>query len=117
MTYKGMFIMENIKNYFNDKEIFMVGALDSLGVPYTMDNIELKSFVELTADYFNQHSIKLTSVNLCSLGRNKTWELEKIIKRDYTVEEYIKQNKLSSEFVINRKRKEEDWLFPTNPDF
>lgn len=109
--------MENIKNYFNDKEIFMVGALDSLGVPYTIDNKELKSFVELVAESLQKQGINLTYVNICSLGRNKTWELENIIKKDYTVEAYIKQNKLASEFVINRRRKDEDWKFPTNPEF
>lgn len=109
--------MQNMKTYLKDKEVFMVGALDSLGVPYTMDNTELKSFVELTAESLKEQGINLTYVNLCSLGRNKTWELEKIIERDYTVEEYIKQNKLASEFVINRKREDEDWTFPTNPAF
>jgi hypothetical protein len=43
--------MENIKNYYENKEIFAVGALDSLGVPYTKDNYEMKSYIELTVDF------------------------------------------------------------------
>lgn len=109
--------MENIKRDLKNKEVFMVGALDSMGVPYTADNIELKSFVELTAEALEKQEINITYVNLCSLGRNKTWELEKIIERDYTVSEYIKQNQLASDFVISRKRQDEDWTFPTNPNF
>lgn len=109
--------MENIIEHYRDKNIFMVGALDSMGVPYTIDNDKMTSFVDLTALELKKQGLKIEYVNLCSLGRNKTWELEEILKRDYTVSQYNKLNKLASEFVISGKRKEEDWPYPTNPKF
>jgi hypothetical protein len=109
--------MENIKKYYKNKEIFVVGALDSLGVPYTKDNNEMKSYIELTVDELKNNGINLTYFNMSSLGRNKTWELQEILARDYTIGEYNKWNKNASRFVIDGKRKEESWPFPTNPEF
>lgn len=109
--------MDNLIKKYKNSEIFMVGALDSLGVPYTIDNIEMKSFVELVVDEMKRNGININYVNLCSLGRNKTWELEKILESDYTIEKYVKFNKAASEFVIQGKRTDESWNFPTNPKF
>ena len=95
----------------------MVGALDSLGVPYTQDNNELKSYIEITADKFKEKNLNLTYFNMSSLGRNKTWELQKILDKDYTIGAYNKWNKNASKFVIEGKRKDESWTFPTNPHF
>lgn len=109
--------MDNIIKYYNSKEIFIVGALDSLGVPYTQDNNELKSYIELTVDKLKEKKLNLTYFNMSSLGRNKTWELQKILDRDYTIGAYNKWNKNASKFVIEGKRKDESWPFPTNPYF
>lgn len=109
--------MENIINFYKDKEVFMVGALDSLGVPYTLDNTEMKSYIELVADALSQHGIHLTYFNMSSLGRNKTWELQRILKHDYSIGEYNRWNQYASLYVISGQREEESWPFPTNPNF
>lgn len=109
--------MENIVNYYKGKEVFIVGALDSLGVPYTADNFEMKSYIELTADELTNNNIDLTCINISSLGRNKTWQLQSILDRDYSIGQYNKLNQQASDYVISGGRKDEAWLFPTNPNF
>lgn len=109
--------MEHIIETYKNQDIFLVGALDSLGVPYTIDNNKMKSFVELTADLLRRKGLNIIDCNLCSLGRNKTWELEKVLQRNYTIGTYQKLNKLASQYVISGKREREDWPFPTNPNF
>jgi len=109
--------MKNIERYYTNKEIFLVGALDSLGVPYTKDNNEMKSYIELTGDALKASGINLTYFNMSSLGRNKTWELQKILNRDYTIGQYNKWNKNASRFVIEGRRTDESWPYPTNPKF
>lgn len=71
----------------------MVSGLDSLGVPYTLDNKDSKAFIDLIVEIFRQEGIKIEYVNLCSLVKNKTWELIDILERDFTKEEYYRSNK------------------------
>lgn len=58
-----MSVVNNINNHIKEEELFIVDALNSLGVPYTKDNTELKSFVELTVDSLieSKHPIFLYS--------------------------------------------------------
>lgn len=109
--------MDSIKMYYKDKEIFLVAALDSLDVPYTKDNYKMKSYMELSVDKLKELGLNLTYFNMSSLGRNKTWELQKILERDYTMGDYNKWNKNASKFVIEGRREDESWPFPTNPEF
>ena len=101
----------------NKYDIYMVGALDSLGVPYTADNIKMKSFIDITADYFKEKGLKINYVNLCSLARNKTWELVDILKTDYTKEQYYKLNQRFSHVVTTNTSKTARFNHPTNPNF
>lgn len=109
--------MNSIINHYKNKEVFLVGGFDSLGVPYTADNTKMKSFIELTADRLKKMGIDLTYCNISSLGMNKTWELQQVLDKDYTAEYYNRYNQNLSEYVISGKRKEESWPFPTNPEF
>ncbi len=98
-------------------DIYMVGALDSLGVPYTADNKQMKSFIDMVADKYKEKGIKINYVNLCSLARNKTWELKEILDKDYTKEQYYKLNQNYSKMVTTNKSKNSRFNHPTNPDF
>lgn len=69
---------------------YMVGALDSLGVPYTKDNEQVKSFIDLVADQFKQEGILINYVNLCNFARVETFDLQKILRRDYQKGQYYK---------------------------
>ena len=96
------------------KEVYLVSALDSLGVPYTMDNQDSKSFIDLLADTYIEKGYDVSYVNLCSLGRNKTWELIDILEKDYSKGEYYKKNKRYAQIVIDRKTR---FKHPVNPGF
>lgn len=76
--------MEHIIETYKNQDIFLVGALDSLGVPYTIDNNKMKSFVELTADLLRRKGLNIIDCNLCSLGRNKTWFYKETIPLELT---------------------------------
>lgn len=103
---------------YKDSNIYMVSGLDSLGVPYTPDNTESKSFVDLVADEFKKHGIHIEYVNLHCLAKNKTWELKQILDKDYSKEEYYKINKKLNKFVIDHaKEKNSRFDHPVNPTF
>ena len=101
----------------NKYDIYMIGALDSLGVPYTADNIKMKSFIDIVADYFKDMGLKVNYVNLCSLAKNKTWELIDILDKDYTKEQYYKLNQRFSHVVTTNTSKTARFNHPTNPNF
>ena len=108
----------NIFEKYKDSSIYMVSGLDSIGVPYTADNIESKSFVDLVADEFKSRGINIEYVSLHSLARNKTWELKKILDTDYTKQEYYKVNRKLNKFVVDRsKDKNSRFNHPINPNF
>lgn len=107
-------------NNYNQNETFIVGGLDSMGVPYTYDNDIHKSYIELTVDKLKEMGINVSYYNISSLGRNKTWELQTILDRNYTIGMYEELNRNASKYVIGGGRKasgEEGWPFPTNPYF
>lgn len=108
----------NIFEKYKDSHLYMVSGLDSLGVPYTIDNNEIKSFVDLVADKFKEEGIRIDYVNLHSLAKNKTWELKQILDRNYSKSEYYKINKQLNKFVIDRsKEKNIRFNHPINPKF
>lgn len=110
--------MENIIKKYKNSNVYMVAGLDSLGVPYTPDNIELKSYVDLVADEFKKHGINIDYVNLHSLARNKTWELKKILDTDYTKQEYYRISKRLNKLVIDKSKTQKiGFKFPSNPNF
>lgn len=109
--------MSFIEKYKNSS-VYMVSGLDSLGVPYTLDNELHKSFVDLVADEFKKNGINIEYVNLHCLARNKTWELKKILDKDYTKEKYYKINKKLNKMVIdNSKNKDSRFDHPINQEF
>ncbi len=101
----------------NEYDIYLIGALDSLGVPYTIDNIESKSFIDIVADYYRNQRLLVNCVNLCSLAKNKTWELIEILKKDYLKSQYYKINQKFSKKVIDDTSKEGRFNHPVNPSF
>lgn len=108
----------NIFEKYKNSNVYMVSGLDSLGVPYTIDNVERKSFVDLVADKFKEEGIHLEYVTLHSLAKNKTWELKKILDKDYSKGEYYKTNKMLNKVVIDRaKQKNSRFNHPINPEF
>lgn len=55
-------------------KVFMIGALDCYGVPYTPDNLEQKSYLDLIAEKLGE-LCDIDYVNMHSIAFNKTWEL------------------------------------------
>lgn len=108
----------NIFEKYKNSNIYMVSGLDSLGVPYTFDNTEIKSFVDLVADKFKEEGINIDYVNLHCLAKNKTWEFKQILDKDYSKGEYYKINKKLNKFVIDKSTdKDSRFKHPINPEF
>lgn len=109
--------MENIIKKYNNSNVYMVAGLDSLGVPYTIDNTQSKSFVDLVVQEFRVNGINIEYVNLCSLARNKTWELKEILEKDYTKGQYYKINRKHSKLVVDSAGNNIRFNHPVNPNF
>lgn len=110
--------MNTVVEKYKNSSVYMVSGLDSLGVPYTLDNTHSKAFIDIIADQFKQNGISIEYVNLCSLAKNKTWELINILKSDFTKEEYYKRNQKYAQLVISRgSEKNGRFNHPVNPNF
>ncbi len=113
------------KKYY-DNELYMIGALDCFGVPHTPDNKIQKSYIDMLADDLKVNNINVNYVNMHSIGFNKTWELRKLIDKDYTKKEYYDLNLAQSKkavakknifpFPLHEKFLSDYYDNPTNPD-
>lgn len=108
---------EEIFNTYEGKEVFLISALDSLGVPYTADNLKMKSFSDLIKDKFEASDAKVKYINMCNLARNKTWELLKYLEKDQTKGEIYKLHQEYAQIVTTDTRPEARFGHPVNPDF
>lgn len=94
-------------------KVFMIGALDCYGVPYTPDNLEQKSYLDLLAEELGE-LCDIDYVNMHSIAFNKTWELESLLKKDFTKEKYYNLNKRLSQKVITTSNR---FDHPVNENF
>ena len=55
------------------KDLFLVGASDSIGVSYTRDNVEHRGFFEMIADYleFNYNVVAANCFHMSTYNDNK----------------------------------------------
>ncbi len=51
--------IDKIKKKYNDDEMFLIGALDCLGVPHTPDNTEVKSYIDMVADNLTTYGLNV----------------------------------------------------------
>jgi hypothetical protein len=72
------------KNSIN-KDITIIGGLDSIGVPYTPDNYDTKSFFDLIVEYLKEIGINVISANIFNPVRNRTFELQLLLKENHKV--------------------------------
>ncbi len=97
--------MNTIFKKYKDSKIYMVSGLGTLGVPYTIDNINSQSFIDLLAYKFKEEKVNVEYVNLCTMASTTSYELINILEKNYSKGAYYKQNRHLNSFVISSNKK------------
>lgn len=80
-----------LRNILNQSVI--ISGMDSLGVPYTPDNYDQKSFLHFIKDQLLNLEIDIEVFDFHNMGRNKTWDFDDYFKKDYSKAELIDKHK------------------------
>jgi hypothetical protein len=82
-----------------EKEIItLIGGLNSIGVPYTRDNIKHIGFFNIIESNLIQKGYDVRSINMFRLNKNHTWDFEKIFTDNISLSEI---NKLQSNSIAD----------------
>lgn len=66
------------------KEITIFSGINSIGIPYTVDNIEHIGYTEIIAENLGQSGYDVNTVNLSNIAKNRTFDLIELFNKNYT---------------------------------
>lgn len=60
-------------------------GINSLGMPFPRENINHKGYYDIIKNYLLEQGYDVTGVNISSLNKNHTWDLERILLLGYSL--------------------------------
>lgn len=91
--------LELLADYYQNTGMVVVGAIDSLGIPYTVRGKKRQGFSEMFVKKFRELGIKVTYINAFSMCINKTLHLDRILKHNLSVAEIKKIQELGIDYA------------------
>ena len=78
-------------------KIYLIGGVDSFGVPYTRDNKEHISYFDILANYLKEKNIETIKIDMFSMSTpyNDTDYIKELLKKDITIDT-IHKNQIES---------------------
>ena len=64
------------------KEISVFSGINSIGIPYTNDNVNHIGYFEIICENLNNDGYKVNGINLSNIARNRTFDLEEIFNKN-----------------------------------
>jgi hypothetical protein len=82
------------KQQYENEEVILIGGNDSIGVPYTRDNIDVRSHFDVVRDFFYGNGINPRTIDMYSMAKYNTTE---------SFEQYLKYNISLAQIKMNQR--------------
>lgn len=76
------------------EKITIIGGSDSYGVPYTPDNIEMKSHFHYVVEYLKEQGYDVSAIEFYNTAHNKTGDFDDYFLKNHSVAELKKRNRI-----------------------